>query len=122
MSIFPLYSRCDRGNGWSDHDFSELFHKHRKDRTWYGYDVIVHSRTSVSFVAYDLDYHRSCVGDEIFRIGPLDVPFKLTNKIVERKIRERASDRFAAEQFAAEKAVLERYADEIRNMVDMLND
>lgn len=82
--------------------------------SYYAYDVIIHSRTSVEFVVYDMrDNLCGGIGDETHRLKA-KVKASLTREDVEDAIYRAAELRRSAELFLAEQRIIDGYADEIR--------
>lgn len=92
--VFPFTVYCDRERGWPSWHFRELYQKTRDpDVTWYGFDVIVHSRVKVEFITYDMkDSVYGGLGKEIHR-HTVDVDREVTEKPILQRIGELAEER-----------------------------
>ena len=116
--VFPV-TREANDKGWSAYQYREAFRAARPPKlTYYAYDVIIHSRTEVEFIAYDMrDNLMGGLGDEIGRFKAT-VPANLTKDDVERAIISAAALRLAAERAADDRRLIQAYADELRTLVD----
>ena len=85
---------------------------------WYAYDVTIHSRTDVSFVAYDMrDNLRGGIGSKVWE-GRATVPADLTREDVEAAILWVAIFQRENELKASEAKIIEGYAHNIRAEID----
>lgn len=116
--VFPITLACN-GKGWSAFDYRDTFLSHKpKDASWYGYDVVIHDREEVEFVAYNIrDCFSGGLGNEAFRFK-VGVPRHLTKKDVERRLWYLAEERRMAELAAQEKVIVSGYADDLRAALD----
>lgn len=112
--IFPIQLYCDRGNGWSDSTFRETFLKAKSPSlTWYGYDVVITSATSIYFIVYSMrDAYHGGLGQPIKEIH-LDVDSRLTRAHIEQAALREATRRRKKELEAAEQLVYQSYAEEL---------
>lgn len=55
MDVFPIKLLCCREKGWSEYGFRAAFIINKPDELpWYGYDVVINSPTSVTFLVWDM--------------------------------------------------------------------
>lgn len=94
--------------------WKELDEQVRRREGYYAYDVVIHSRTQVEFIVYDMrDNCRGGIGKETRRLTAR-VKASLTRPDVEREIYRWAEARRSAELLAAEERIISGYATEIR--------
>ncbi|WP_353645728.1 hypothetical protein [Mesorhizobium sp. WSM2239] len=116
-NIFPITLPCNN-RGWSAPEFRSTFLSAKPaDLTWYSYDVIIHSRTLVEFVVYDIRCSSTGGrGAEKARFNTY-VLRGLTTYTVKQKARRLAEERRAKELFEKEEAIIKRYMAEIVNQL-----
>jgi hypothetical protein len=117
-SVFPITLRCDH-TGWSAYDFRDAFLAAKPaGLTYYAYDTIIHSRTEVEFVAYDmLDNCYGGVGKEKARFRAT-VSRDLTDEAVKKQVYLVAQDRRERELDQREELIIRAYAAEIERQLD----
>lgn len=113
LNVFPFTLYCG-ANGGGDHTFRNTFMAHRpKDVTWYGYDVVVNSPTSVTFVVYNMhDNYRGGLGKEILRFD-VNVPVEVTLPRIGERAMFLAAAKRQEELDEAEEKIVQRYAQDI---------
>lgn len=113
-NIFPIKLPCDP-LGWSSYSLQPYFLRATPaDLTWYSYDTIIHSQSSVEFVVYDMaDNTYGGVGKSIASFKA-DVPVNATAEAIDRRIVTLARARREAELRAAEEEIINSYAAGIR--------
>lgn len=124
-SIFPIELRAYETPHYtsSPYQYRDAFlEAFRADpahpRGYYCYDVLIHSRTEVSFVAYDMrDNLSGGIGSKVWE-GRATVSADLTREDVERAILWAATIQREDELRAAEAKIIEGYAHNIRAEID----
>lgn len=98
--------------------FVAAFLAERPKGSYYAFDVTIHSRTEVSFTAYDMrDFCFGGIGDIIWR-GSATVSQELTDEDVEQAIQRAAAVQLIAERAAEDRRIIGGYADQIRAALD----
>ncbi len=119
MLVFP-FKICCFSHGGGAYEYQNHMLKGKPSKlSWYAYDTIVHSRTSVEFVLYSmLDSFSGGISKEIARFKCV-IPADVTAKDVERQIIEEARLMREKELRDAEEKIIARYADKIRKALDL---
>lgn len=116
--VFPFTLHCN-DKGWSAYEFRSSFLASKPDDlSWYGYDVIIHSRTNVEFVVYSMrNSFSGGLGREIARFSA-KVPASMTNAEIERRALHLATIKREAELHAVETEIILDYAAAILKQID----
>ncbi len=119
IAVFPIHLHSDE-RGRMIWEFRDVFMATRKSEvTWFCFDVIVRSRTDVTFVVFDMrDTTHGGKGKELYRYDAV-VSSKLTLRFIEAHIYALAEARRSAELQAAEHAIIDGYANEIRTELEL---
>lgn len=117
MKIFPIELRCDRDKGWSNQAFYQLFRDSKPPKSpYYGYDVIITSPTTCTFITYDLEY--DCGGNA--HVGRKlqewwsDCDRELTQKFIDMRCHRLATEMRENELYGQELLIIETYAMQIK--------
>lgn len=121
MNVFPFTLHCN-GKGWSEHRYRDFFLSAKPaGLSWFGYDTILHSRTDIEFVVYDMkDSFYGGLGSVVCRFRSV-VPPAVTKEHVEQRIFLLAAERREKELADEEAAIVRRYASEIRRSLPRQN-
>lgn len=114
--VFPIEIPCPYYEGGGEYRFQDIWLEHRpKEKTWFGYDVIIHDSKTVELIGYEpgrryCDHYR---GDEFFR-KTVGVAASLTKPFIEARLRRLAEERLAEEERIQRETVINQYMYEIR--------
>lgn len=119
MEMFPLRLNCDREKGWSEHDFRSIFIINKPDDlSWYGYDVVIHSPTEVTFDVWDMydNVYGGC-GEVIAEVKATVKPV-ITRKYIVAKAAHIAEARIKQEKKYEEAVKVAYMAESILNELE----
>lgn len=118
--IFPIHIRSNnQGHVIGEFRAAYLAARTPKMDSWFCFDVLIRSRTEVTFIVFGMWSNVSGgKGEEKYRFDAVVSP-ELTASAIERKIVSLATDRRLRELDAAENRIIDGYADEIRAELEM---
>ncbi len=129
-NIFPIELYAYEGEHYTSSafefrkDFQKAFDDQRATgsiKHYFAYDVIIHSKTNVSFVVYDM--RDNIYGGIGAKLGTIDatVDPSVTEKAIKDRIYRLAKERRRVELAIIEEDIIEQYAEDYRAFLSVMD-